>query len=198
MFDGVDSSKIYTDEAVLSDRFCKYGFGNIALYIDETTGLTCIDIRAKVSALVAQHNVGVVFIDHMQLIKPHTRSKTDSSNWDEIPRELKRIAKAYKVHIVLANQLNSEGMKAARPMMHHAKWAGKEDADMMVFLFRKHHQQDADRDQLEYLIRKDRGGRVGTIYVNYNLTTGKQGQCDEQIPTPDDAPAEKNPEEPEF
>jgi replicative DNA helicase len=180
-----NNSDLIDDNAVdLDAEFWDKNFLDNKLYVDDSTGATTLDIRAKVATLSAQKKVKLFFIDHMQHLKFHTKHSSDNENWRSITQELKRIAKDYDVSICLLNQLSREGQRAGKDaQMHHSRQAGDEDADIMVYLWRALWQKEADYDNIHCNVRKNRGGRLGRVFIGYDMTNGRQHENEDQKPS---------------
>lgn len=187
----VDSTPI--EEGVkngVPDEFYEMGFGDRKIYIDDRSSPSVVDIRGIVASHIIQKQIGVVFIDHLQLLSHYGKSEGVLEDTRNKTRAIKAIARDYLIPVILLNQLSREGQKADRPQAYHSRLAGDEDADRMVFLWREHHGEMCEHDRLELIVRKYRSGRLGTVFVEYDLTSGRQNEStlQERVEDPDVTP----------
>jgi len=164
-------------------------FGTRRLWIDDGSSLSATEAREKVKLFTAAHGSGVIFIDHLQLMTTHTSFRSDDKNDTAVTSELKRIAKDFDCAIVVLNHITKEGMKNARPKLQDLKYAGAGDADLAIFLWRSDYQNEVvGCSRLEYIVRKNRAGKNGTIIVQYFPTTGIQVESTDQSQKGDPLP----------
>jgi len=189
MVSTVDSSDIRrrtrTHEMI---RFINEGaFNGRHVYVDYSTGLTALDLRQKIAAFISIYGRGIVFLDHIQLMTAHTKHIGEEKNDSAKTAELKRISKEFDIPIVLLNHITKEGMKANRPQLQDGKYSNSGDVDLSIFLWREDHQDSEDStnpiSKLELLIRKNRSGRCGVVYIGYDVTTGIMHELENQTRT---------------
>ncbi len=151
------------------------------IYIDDTPAITVLELRSKARRLKAEHDLGLVVVDYLQLMQgnnPESRQQEIS----EISRSLKALAKELNVPVVALSQLNRslESRTDKRPMMADLRESGaiEQDADVIMFVYResvyceacrrrdgscdKNHEQDA-----EIIIGKQRNGPIGTVHLTF-------------------------------
>jgi replicative DNA helicase len=151
------------------------------IYIDDTPGITVLELRAKARRLKAEKNLGLIVIDYLQLMQgsnPESRQQEIS----DISRSLKALAKELGVPVVALSQLNRslESRTDKRPMMSDLRESGaiEQDADVIMFVYReavycedcrsrektcdKGHDKDA-----EIVIGKQRNGPIGTVHLTF-------------------------------
>ena len=151
------------------------------IYIDDTPGITVLELRAKARRLKAEKNLGLIVIDYLQLMQgsnPESRQQEIS----EISRSLKALAKELSVPVIALSQLNRslESRTDKRPMMSDLRESGaiEQDADVIMFVYReavycedcrsrektcdKGHDKDA-----EIVIGKQRNGPIGTVHLTF-------------------------------
>lgn len=152
------------------------------LYIDDSPGLNIIDIRARARRLKKQHNVGIIFIDYLQLITPGSRSRNSNREQEisEISRFLKALAKELNIPVVALSQLNRalETREEKRPRLADLRESGaiEQDADVILFIYRDevyNKDKDDNKGIAEVIIGKQRNGPVGTVELSFidNIVT---------------------------
>ncbi|MFZ9045416.1 MAG: replicative DNA helicase [Cyclobacteriaceae bacterium] len=152
------------------------------IYIDDTPGLSILELRAKARRLVAQHQVSLIIIDYLQLMTGDT-SKSGGGNREQeiasISRALKGIAKELNVPVIALSQLSRAvetrgGDK--KPQLSDLRESGsiEQDADMVMFLYRPEYYgitQGEDGMPLtgtgEVIISKHRNGRLDTVQLKF-------------------------------
>ncbi|MEO6437179.1 MAG: replicative DNA helicase [Tepidisphaeraceae bacterium] len=150
------------------------------IWVDDSPGLTPLDLRAKARRLKLQHDIKCVMIDYMQLMDnpgPESRQQQIS----EISRGIKQVARELDVPVICLSQLNSqsEGRDGHRPRMSDLRESGsiEQDADVIMLLHREDYynmsQPDFQPDNIaEVIIAKQRNGPTGTIKLTFmNKTT---------------------------
>ncbi|HHP3706407.1 TPA: DnaB-like helicase C-terminal domain-containing protein, partial [Shigella sonnei] len=138
------------------------------IYIDDTPGVTVMDIRAKCRRLQAEKGLGMILIDYLQLI--HGRGKGDNRQQEvsEISRTLKGIARELNVPVIALSQLSRgvEQRQDKRPMMSDIRESGsiEQDADIVAFLYRDDYydKETENKNVIEVIIAKQRNGPTGT------------------------------------
>ncbi|SFI69510.1 replicative DNA helicase [Thermoflavimicrobium dichotomicum] len=147
------------------------------IFIDDTPGVTVFDIRSKLRRLQAEHGLGLVLIDYLQLI---TGRGGDSRQQEisEISRSLKLMAREFDVPVIALSQLSRavEQRQDKRPMLSDLRESGsiEQDADIVAFLYRDdYYNEDSEKKNIaEVIIGKQRNGPVGKVELlflkNYN------------------------------
>jgi replicative DNA helicase len=150
------------------------------IWVDDSPGLTPLDLRAKTRRLKLQHDIKCVMIDYMQLMDnpgPESRQQQIS----EISRGVKQVARELNVPVICLSQLNrqSEGRDGHRPRMSDLRESGsiEQDADVIMLLHREDYyrmsEPDFQTDNIaEVIIAKQRNGPTGTVKLTFmNKTT---------------------------
>jgi replicative DNA helicase len=150
------------------------------IWVDDSPGLTPLDLRAKARRLKLQHDVKCLMIDYMQLMDnpgPDSRQQQIS----EISRGIKAVARELNVPVIALSQLNraSEGRDGHRPRMSDLRESGsiEQDADVVMLLHREDYYRMAEPDFqpdniAEVIIAKQRNGPTGTVKLTFlNKTT---------------------------
>jgi replicative DNA helicase len=139
------------------------------IFIDDTAGITCLEIRAKARRLKAQHELGLVIIDYLQLITSSGRVENRQQEISEISRSLKGLARELNVPIIAVSQLSRavEQRIERRPRLSDLRESGaiEQDADLVVFLYREEYYKTKTEKKgiAEVIISKQRNGPTGQI-----------------------------------
>jgi len=150
------------------------------VWVDDSAGLTILDLRAKARRLKSQYDIKCLMIDYMQLMDnpgPESRQQQIS----EISRGIKAVARELNIPVICLSQLNraSEGRDGHRPRMSDLRESGsiEQDADVIALLHREDYYRMSDPDFTpdniaEVIIAKQRNGPTGTVKLTFlNKTT---------------------------
>jgi replicative DNA helicase len=143
---GVDLEKInkpksLSDEELTLISDARTRQNAIKMFIDDTPALSVPQLRSKLRRLIKKHNVGLVVIDYLQLMKGDTkRNGNREQEISQISRDLKVVAKELKIPIIALSQLNRDIEKRANkePQLSDLRESGaiEQDADLIIFLYR--------------------------------------------------------------
>ena len=140
------------------------------IYIDDTPGISIMEIRAKCRKLKLDKNIGLVVIDYLQLIQGTGKKGANrEQEISEISRSLKILAKELNVPVVALSQLSraAEQRQDHRPMLSDLRESGaiEQDADIVMFLYRDdYYNPDSEKKNIaEIIISKHRNGSTGTV-----------------------------------
>ena len=142
------------------------------LFIDDTPRLSIATLRARARRMRAQHNIGLLVIDYLQLMQGG-RQESRVQEVSDISSGLKAIAKELGVPVLALSQLSraSEQRTDKRPMLSDLRDSGaiEQDADVVLFLYREGmHKPDADKAHTELIVAKNRNGPTGDIDLVFN------------------------------
>lgn len=143
--------------------------GKSNLIIDDKPGISISELRSKCRKYKIEHNLGVVFIDYLQLMTGSGRSESRQQEISEISRSLKALARELNVPIVALSQLSRavEQRPDHRPMLSDLRESGaiEQDADVVMFIYRDdYYNKDSENKNIaEIIIAKQRNGPIGTI-----------------------------------
>jgi replicative DNA helicase len=146
------------------------------VYIDETPGLTALELRARARRLARKFNgsLGLIVIDYLQLMSGSGRSDNRASELGEISRSLKALAKELRVPVIALSQLSRsvEQRTDKRPMMSDLRESGaiEQDADLIMFMFRDEYytkEQSQYKGLAECIIGKHRNGPTGRVFLTF-------------------------------
>ena len=174
---GIDAQRLRTGQLVVeewgdlistADRISR-----AKLYIDDTPGITVMDLRSKSRRLKAEHGLDLIIIDYLQLMQGRGGSVRMSDNRQQeisdISRSLKALARELNVPVVALSQLSRgvESRQVKKPMLSDLRESGslEQDADIVMFLYREdYYDQDTDNKNItEVIIAKHRNGPVDTV-----------------------------------
>ncbi len=160
------------DEAEFSKKWSKVtsaatDLKNAEIYIDPTPGLSINELRAKALRLKHKHDIDIVIIDYLQLMKADVgRNDNRQNEVAKISVGIKSLAKELNVPVVVLAQLNRQAEQQDRPKLSHLRESGaiEQDADIVMFL---HRERDPQKDtsvesiEAELIIEKNRNGETG-------------------------------------
>ena len=149
------------------------------IYIDDTAGLSILELRAKARRLKAQKDIQLIVIDYLQLLKSTTRRAQDNRQLEisEISSGIKGLAKELKLPIIVLAQLNRqpEARSGGKPRLSDLRESGsiEQDADLVGLLVRPEvYEEDEDAraekaGEAELIIAKQRNGPVGEVPLTF-------------------------------
>ncbi len=161
----------FLDDKQWSDL--SYGLGSLSeapIFIDDTPGLTVLEVRAKARRLKAQYDIQLVAVDYLQLMES-SRAENRQQEISVISRRLKSLARELKIPVIAVSQLNRsvESREGHRPRMSDLRESGslEQDADVIALLHRDNY-YDPDKDNTaELIIAKQRNGPTGVIKLTF-------------------------------
>lgn len=157
---------------------------NVPLYVDDTSAITLLEIRAKITKLQKQlrsglaaikaRALGAIGIDYIQLMRAERELRARGSREQEVSsftQGLKNLAKDLGVPVLALSQLNRgvEQRTDKRPQLNDLRESGaiEQDADAILFLYREgYYKKDGSRDT-EVIIAKQRNGPTETVHVAF-------------------------------
>ena len=150
------------------------------IFIDDTPGISPLELRAKARRLKSEHDIGIFFVDYLQLMSGVGNTENRQQEISMISRSLKATAKELNVPIVALSQLSrapeQRGAKDRRPQLSDLRESGalEQDADVVLFIYREdmyeryeEGYQQQKEDTAEIIIGKQRNGPTGTIYLTF-------------------------------
>ncbi|XOF35120.1 MAG: replicative DNA helicase [Candidatus Electrothrix sp. YB6] len=145
------------------------------VYIDDTAGLTVLEMRAKARRLKSEHDLGLVVVDYLQLMQGNSRIENRTQEISDISRSLKAMAKELDVPVIALSQLNRslESRTDKRPQLSDLRESGaiEQDADVILFIYRDEVYNKAEdnpnRGLAELIVGKQRNGPIGTVKLTF-------------------------------
>jgi replicative DNA helicase len=150
------------------------------IFIDDTPALSLLEMRAKSRRLMADHKLGLVIVDYLQLMRGRglyhrgrTSMETREQEISEITRSLKALAKELHVPVVALSQLNRkvEDRQDKRPQLADLRESGaiEQDADLIAFIYREevYEKTEGNKGIAEIIIGKQRNGPVGKVELAF-------------------------------
>jgi replicative DNA helicase len=152
------------------------------IFIDDTAGLSILEMRAKARRLKTQHDVQLIVIDYLQLLRSTSRRAQDNRQLEiaEISAGVKALAKELAIPIIVLAQLNRNpenrsGDSKGRPRLSDLRESGsiEQDADIVALLVREEYYADTDEEKQEaegkatLILAKQRNGPVGDVPLTF-------------------------------
>ncbi|WPV66309.1 replicative DNA helicase [Chitinophaga sp. LS1] len=154
---------------------------NQNIFIDDTPGLSILELRSKARKMVNKHGVGFIIIDYLQLMTAGTDGKNGNREQEisKISRQIKSLAKELGIPIIALSQLSRDVEKrsGSMPMLSDLRESGaiEQDADMVMFLYRDDYQKnekevdDTVKGNTYLKIAKHRNGKLETLALKARL-----------------------------
>ena len=146
---------------------------NTKIYIDDSPGITAVELRSKCRRLKVEKGLDLVLIDYLQLMEGDGRTESRQQEISKISRSLKILAKELECPVIALSQLSRavEQRSDHRPMLSDLRESGaiEQDADLVMFLYRDdYYNPDSDQKNItEVIIAKHRHGEIGTIPLTW-------------------------------
>ena len=161
-----DWPKLTTAAGILSEA---------PIFIDDTAAITVLEMKAKARRLKAEHGLGLVIIDYLQLMRSSAAKDSREQEISEISRSLKALAKELSVPVIALSQLNRkvEDRTNRRPQMADLRESGaiEQDADVIAFIYRDEvynkAEDNPEKGMAEVIIAKQRNGPIGTVKLAF-------------------------------
>jgi replicative DNA helicase len=175
----VSSNKIRTGYLAKSDwpslTNAAGKLGEAPIFVDDSPGLTALDIRARARRLQAEQNknLGLIIIDYLQLMRGRNRIESRQLEISEITRSLKELAKELDVPVIALSQLSRavESRDRKKPQLSDLRESGsiEQDADVVVFIYRDevYNPDSEDSGLAEIIIGKQRNGPIGHFKATF-------------------------------
>jgi len=144
-----------------------------SIFIDDTAGISCLEIRAKARRLKAQCSLGLVIVDYLQLMQTAGKIENRQQEISEISRSLKSLARELNVPVVAVSQLSRavEQRIERRPRLSDLRESGaiEQDADLVIFIYREEYYRPKTEKKgiAEIIISKQRNGPTGKVELTF-------------------------------
>jgi len=144
------------------------------IFIDDTPSISVMELRSKARRLKAEHDIGIIVIDYLQLMRAGPNPESRQQEISEISRSLKALAKELSIPVIALSQLNRslEQRTDKRPMMSDLRESGaiEQDSDIIMFVYRGEVYEKENEDlkgKAEIIIGKHRAGPTGTVHLAF-------------------------------
>jgi replicative DNA helicase len=151
----------------LTDAFARLSAATV--FIDDTAGITVLEMRAKARRLKSEHGLDLIIVDYLQLIRGRA-SENRTQEISDISRSLKELAKELQVPVIAISQLSRAPETRGgdrRPQLSDLRESGaiEQDADVVLFIYREevYKPTEENRGRAELIIAKQRNGPIGMV-----------------------------------
>jgi len=143
------------------------------IFIDDSPGISILELRAKARRLKSRHNISLVILDYLQLMDESSYAENRQQEISMISRSLKALARELNVPVVAVSQLSRapERRETFRPRLSDLRESGaiEQDADVVLMLFREDYYNFTEENKgiAEVIIAKQRNGPTGTVKLAF-------------------------------
>ena len=143
------------------------------IYIDDTPGISILELKAKARRLKAQFDIKLLLLDYLQLMQGTMGRESRQQEISEISRSLKELARELNLPLIAVSQLSRavESRTDHRPQLSDLRESGaiEQDADVVVLLLREEYYNptEENRGKAEVIIAKQRNGPVGSLKLTF-------------------------------
>jgi len=146
----------------------------LPIYIDDTSGLSVLEMKAKCRRLLKKRDLGLVIIDYLQLVQGRRSAESRQLEISEISRSLKALAKDLNVPVLALSQLNRkvEDRPNKKPQLSDLRESGaiEQDADVIAFIYRDelyNPTTEENKNVAEIILAKQRNGPTGFFRLQF-------------------------------
>jgi len=145
----------------------------LPLYIDDTSGLSVLELKAKARRLKKRYDISLIVIDYLQLMQSRKSTESRQQEISDISRSLKALAKDLNIPVVALSQLNRkvEDRPNKRPILADLRESGaiEQDADVILFIYREelYNRTEENKGKAEINIAKHRNGPIGKVDLTF-------------------------------
>ena len=151
-------------------------FSKAPLYIDDTPGITIMELRSKARRLQQEKGLSLILIDYLQLMQGRGNRNGDNRQQEisEISRSLKSLARELNVPVIALSQLSRsvESRQIKKPMLSDLRESGslEQDADIVMFLYREdyYNAETENKNITDVIVAKHRNGPVDTVQLFFH------------------------------
>jgi replicative DNA helicase len=144
-----------------------------ALYIDDSSDVGLLEIRAKARRLYSQQGLDLIIVDYLQLMRADGRIENRVEQVSQMSRGLKVLARELDVPVIALSQLNRsvEARTDKRPLLSDLRESGaiEQDADLVMFIYRdEYYNQESEREgEADIIVAKHRNGALGDVTLTF-------------------------------
>ena len=146
---------------------------NAPLFIDDSSDVGMLEIRAKARRLHQQQELGLIIVDYLQLMRPDHTIESRVQQVGEMSRGLKILARELNVPVIALSQLSRavESRTDKRPILSDLRESGQieQDADLVAFIYREeYYDKESEREGIaDIIIAKHRNGALGDVELTF-------------------------------
>jgi replicative DNA helicase len=142
------------------------------IFIDDTPAISDLELRAKARRLKASHDIKLIIVDYLQLMKTKRKTENRQQEIAEISRSLKSLARELNVPLIALSQLSRavEARQERRPQLSDLRESGalEQDADLVAFVYRRErYHPEEDKGIAEIIVGKQRNGPTGVVKLAF-------------------------------
>ena len=143
------------------------------IYVDDSSGLSVLEMKAKARRLRKKHNISLVIIDYLQLMQSKKSVESRQQEISDVSRSLKALAKDLNIPVLALSQLNRrvEERPNKRPILADLRESGaiEQDADVILFIYREelYNRTEENKGKAEIIIAKHRNGPTGKLDLTF-------------------------------
>ncbi len=142
------------------------------IYLDDSPTLTIMEIRAKARRMKLRHDIGLIVIDYLQLVRGLAKPESRQIEMTYVSQSLKALARELKVPVVALSQLSRQVEirgKDAKPQLSDLRESGaiEQDADVVLFIHRTRDEEGRLGSDAEIIIGKQRNGPTGIVPLTF-------------------------------
>ena len=173
----VDAQKVRTGYFATSDwprlTAAAGKLSEAPIFIDDTPAISVMELRAKARRLKSQHDIQLIILDYLQLMRGSSGMESRQQEISEISRSLKALARELNVPVVAISQLSRavESRSDHRPQLSDLRESGaiEQDADVVVLILREEYYTPTPENEgiAEIIVAKQRNGPVGSLKLTF-------------------------------
>ncbi len=143
------------------------------IYIDDTPGITVLELRAKARRLKSQFDIKMIVLDYLQLMQGPARSENRQQEISEISRSLKALARELNVPLIAISQLSRAVEQRAdhKPQLSDLRESGaiEQDADVVMLIVREevYNRTEENKGIADLIVAKQRNGPIGSMKLAF-------------------------------
>jgi replicative DNA helicase len=173
----VDANKVRTGYLATSDwprlTAAAGRLSDSPIFIDDTPAISIMELRAKARRLKASHDIRLIILDYLQLMRGYGNTESRQQEISDISRSLKALARELSVPVIGISQLSRavESRESHRPQLSDLRESGaiEQDADVVVLILREEYYNPTPENEgiAEIIIAKQRNGPVGSCKLAF-------------------------------
>jgi replicative DNA helicase len=145
------------------------------MWVDDTASITLLEMRSKARRLKAEHDLGLIVVDYLQLMRSPEYAENRVQEVSDISRSLKALARELEVPVLALSQLSRASEQRGgdkKPQLSDLRDSGalEQDADVVIFIHRPEYYDRDDesiRGQAEIILAKNRNGPTGAVKLRF-------------------------------